>query len=1230
MKSTWGLVIVFLASSSLVYANNADDYRDAALALNPAAYYTFNDITGGIVENLVEGEPNGLTYNSPSTEAVGIFTEEGTSSAIEFTGSNYMQTTIDVSEEELAVSFWFKTTSPNCGLFGVVQGPSSYDRGIYLSNGNIYAYLYSSQTINSSGINFADNSWHQVVYTYGASISGQAVYVDGKLVASGNKTYSDFHWQDAIRIGHNDSGGYTTGSIDEFFIVNSALSQVQVESLYAPFIGTHVLSVSPQGIIDLTAGGIGAIDIEFSEVLNLSTFNTDDVEVSGPGGVISASSISFVSGTTYRVNFPPQNSPGRYVLIISGEQIQDIGGNLLDLNTNAVLGEPSDIFVTALLATNNPSLYNGLAGLWSFDKGQGEEAIDYSGYDNHGQIAGATWTSGVVNGALLFDGNDGVDCGDDISLTMTDQMTLTAWVKPASNHHGVIAGNEGQYLLAMESDGTIVYALNVTSPSWAWRRTECGVSIDTWSHIALSYSSDKQKVRLYKNGILAFESDSSGTIGDYHPEYEKFMIGNRQASADHFNGAIDEVSIFNRALSQSDIHALIAETADCRPDLLYKADLETDYSGNDLYLSSVQITNQQITTNMSAVYDVQLQDDSDSPCPIVVTGSVSNEIWEVDYLDPVSGDSIYAEITTDGKIYYPGNTINNLTVLITPKTAVHGNVFNCTMTASQVQKLVNFDEINLQASFSSEIPVPPFGKVFTSCEDFNQGQTNGVSCEILDDDGHLILSEEATTLPYIWIPNSSDGTISKVNTATGDEIGRYRVGLSSANPSRTTVDLYGNCWVGNRNAGTVVKVGLYENGQYNDRNLNGTIETSRDTNGDGSITGSEILPFGQDECVLLEIVVIPGKEGAFAPGTYTDGYSPGDTVGPRGIAIDRYNNCWVGCHKTLIYYYIDGATGQILNSYDFTGLNHRPYGAVVDENGVLWSAGENTDTVIWLDPVTGDSDLINIGHCSYGMGADGNGHLFIAGWDDRKLTRLDVNTKTIEWTVEGKYQSRGVAITNDGDVWVANSGENSVTRWTNDGQWVADIVVGSYPTGVSVDAEGYIWAVNFTDQMINRIDPATNTIDTSKLIAGNHYGYSDMTGIVSRSATSSVGTWKVMISSGIFESPWGAVNWNSFTPWGTDIDMYIRTSNNRINWSYWEYVDMDTPLRFTPNGKYAEIKASFRSIVADTTPVLYDISVYPSPTCGDVNNLMPSADINKDCQVNLFDLAEMAEQWLIN
>ena len=83
-----------------------------------------------------------------------------------------------------------------------------------------------------------------------------------------------------------------------------------------------------------------------------------------------------------------------------------------------------------------------------------------------------------------------------------------------------------------------------------------------------------------------------------------------------------------------------------------------------------------------------------------------------------------------------------------------------------------------------------------------------------------------------------------------------------------TVDLEGNCWVGNRAAGTVTKIGLYEAGNWIDRNEDGICQTSQDTNADGDIAGDELLPWGEDECVLYEVVLIPGREGTYVPGTF--------------------------------------------------------------------------------------------------------------------------------------------------------------------------------------------------------------------------------------------------------------------------------------------------------------------------------------------------------------------------
>ena len=108
---------------------------------------------------------------------------------------------------------------------------------------------------------------------------------------------------------------------------------------------------------------------------------------------------------------------------------------------------------------------------------------------------------------------------------------------------------------------------------------------------------------------------------------------------------------------------------------------------------------------------------------------------------------------------------------------------------------------------------------YTNDSDFDKGDLTGL--EYNSTHNQLQLSNSSSSVnPYIWVPNSNEGTVSKINTITGMEVARYKTSnltYSQQLPSRSTVVLDGNCWVGNRNIGTVVKIGLLESGQWIDR-----------------------------------------------------------------------------------------------------------------------------------------------------------------------------------------------------------------------------------------------------------------------------------------------------------------------------------------------------------------------------------------------------------------------------
>ncbi len=484
---------------------------------------------------------------------------------------------------------------------------------------------------------------------------------------------------------------------------------------------------------------------------------------------------------------------------------------------------------------------------------------------------------------------------------------------------------------------------------------------------------------------------------------------------------------------------------------------------------------------------------------------------------------------------------------------------------------------------------------YTNNSDFDNGTLVNLEHNTVHDQLQLSNGSEST-FSYIWVPNSNDGTVSKLDTLTGREMGRYKVcpdNVSAyANPSRTTVDLLGNCWVGNRQIGTAVKIGLYENGQYQDRNDNGFIDSSRDRDGNGVIDPDEILAWGQDECVFYEVILIPGMEGTCIPGKYNgtyvnDYYNPG----PRGLAVDAKNNVWIGTFGTKKYYYINGSTGEILKSVDISSTGHTIYGAVIDSNGILWSSGNNGNNVLRLDPSNDSFTKILLPHMAYGLALDQNNHLFVSGLNYYKTSCINTLTGEILWTKDASY-GQGIAVTPDGDIWTANNNQNSVSRFSNDGTFKITIPIGNTPTGVAVDREGKVWVVDVGDEYIHRINPATNQVEISKRIPGGmHYGYSDMTGLVSSTITTSRGTWNLIHDSGITDAPWGTVSWNSYQPLGTSISVRVRSSNDQNHWSVWRIVTNGVNLVSTPPGRYLQVETTLERLQGSVSPILYDLTV---------------------------------------
>lgn len=193
-----------------------------------------------------------------------------------------------------------------------------------------------------------------------------------------------------------------------------------------------------------------------------------------------------------------------------------------------------------------------------FDEGFGTIAKDESGCGNDGTIYGATWVDGISGKALSFDGvDDYVDCWSDSSLNIADEITIEAWVKPRSlsNKYMCIAGKDrsggpkyDSYSLKIMKNNNLAFELIIDGTD---KRLETSLSDEKWSHFVGTY--DGLNMILYKNGLEVNHVSVSGLITT-QPN-TNFVIGTYSNHDLFFNGIIDDVAIYSRALTPEEIEA---------------------------------------------------------------------------------------------------------------------------------------------------------------------------------------------------------------------------------------------------------------------------------------------------------------------------------------------------------------------------------------------------------------------------------------------------------------------------------------------------------------------------------------------------------------------------------------------------------------------------------------------------------------------------------------------------
>jgi hypothetical protein len=265
-----------------------------------------------------------------------------------------------------------------------------------------------------------------------------------------------------------------------------------------------------------------------------------------------------------------------------------IGARSYDSIMTAFYGGDLDdmrIYDRALTAEEIEELYQEEAGPvahWKFDEGEGSVAYDSAGDNDGNLVNGPVWTTGILDGALSFDGfDDYVEVPDDATLRFSqhDTFSMSYWAMPMGSGNMNVVGKYrggGQhgifgYRTGWSSTPSYFYFLAEKSyTGWDTVPTQDeSAPAGHWYYVTCVY--DNKSMNIYLNGELsgsgAFTYDTGGTTPDNSltigAKYWDFTIDT------FFNGTVDDVRIYDRALSVDEVQQLYEEGEPPPPSVFY-------------------------------------------------------------------------------------------------------------------------------------------------------------------------------------------------------------------------------------------------------------------------------------------------------------------------------------------------------------------------------------------------------------------------------------------------------------------------------------------------------------------------------------------------------------------------------------------------------------------------------------------------------------------------------------
>jgi type II secretory pathway pseudopilin PulG len=322
------------------------------------------------------------------------------------------------------------------------------------------------------------------------------------------------------------------------------------------------------------------------------SFDLDSETIVGALSNAQSKSIQQENGQSWGVRFANVNGQAQYQIfsgttynsanVVTADSLSAVSSftnppatSTLDVVFNKLTGVPStgSAAVVVLKQSGSSNLYSifvssagkiskiletGLVGYWPMDEGSGSAAYDASGNGDTGTLVNnPAWQINCqINGCLNFNQTGSyVWMADASSNHLTSAFTFSAWLYPtAYSAENIIFNKENTYEWAIDTTQNVRWAINNSIPGWSWINTGLSAPLSQWTNFVITY--DGSSVITYKNGVSG--NTYSGAFGSLVPNGSRLLIAARGdiSPGSFFNGELDDVRIYNRALSATEVQNL--------------------------------------------------------------------------------------------------------------------------------------------------------------------------------------------------------------------------------------------------------------------------------------------------------------------------------------------------------------------------------------------------------------------------------------------------------------------------------------------------------------------------------------------------------------------------------------------------------------------------------------------------------------------------------------------------